>query len=79
MDVKFTKTRLAFIPWENILSSLALYLIPNIYIFQKTITIIDLENKMCGHGINKLKSPKIVVTNYNFFHLKILTRCVHQT
>jgi len=77
--VKFTKTRPTFIPWENILRGLAPCLIPNIYILQKPITIIDLENKMWGHGINTLKSPKIFVTKYYFLHFKILTRCVHQT
>jgi hypothetical protein len=50
-----------------------------LYIFQKPITIIDLENKMWGRGINTLKSPKIFVTKYNFLHFKVLTRCVHQT
>jgi hypothetical protein len=79
MDVKFTKTRLTFIPWENILWGLAPYLIPNIYIFQKPITIIDLENKMWGHGISTLKSPKFFVTKYNSLHFKNLTRCIHQT
>jgi len=66
MDVKFIKTCLTFIPWENTLWRLAPYLIPNIYIFQKRITIIDLENKMWGHGISTLKSPKIVVTSIIF-------------
>jgi len=66
MDVKFTKTCPTFIPWEIILWGLAPYLVPNIYIFQKPITVIDLENKMWGHGISTLKSPKIVVTKYFF-------------
>jgi hypothetical protein len=35
------------------------------------MTIIDLENKMWEHGISTLKSPKIVVTNYNFCISKI--------
>jgi len=60
MDVKFTKICPTFIPWENILWGLAPYVIPNIYIFQKPITIVDLENKMWGHGINTLKFPKLL-------------------
>jgi hypothetical protein len=36
---------------------------------------------LCKFGGLKahLKSPKIVVTKYNFLHSKKLTRCVHQT
>jgi len=46
--------------------------------FEVFITILVLKIKMSKFGKNTLKSPKIVLTKYNFLHFKNLTRCVYQ-
>ncbi len=73
MDVKFTNTNPWFIPCEYLI-----FVSYPIFTFWKTYNHTHPKNKMWGLGKNTLKSPKIVLTKYNFLHFKNLTRCVHQ-